>query len=100
MEKEGAALVDRPHSISAGEIMSGGMRILLVGQGERYRKLRKCARHCLRFLWLLTIPDRALQSQLNIKIVETYEPIQVRNARNVIFDILANPDAHEIAAKR
>ena len=45
-------------------------------------------------------PDRALQSQLNIKIVETYEPIQLKNARNVISDILANPDAHQIAGKR
>ena len=41
MEKENASLVDRPRAIAAGEILSGDKRILLVGQGERWRKLRK-----------------------------------------------------------
>ncbi|KAJ7637096.1 cytochrome P450 [Roridomyces roridus] len=31
MEKEGAALADRPPSIAAGETLSGGMRTLLIG---------------------------------------------------------------------
>ena len=43
MEKENAALVDRPDSIAAGKVMSGDKRILLIGQGERFRKLRKYA---------------------------------------------------------
>lgn len=42
MEKENALLVDRPRTIATGEIMSGGMRTVLVGQGERFRKFRKC----------------------------------------------------------
>lgn len=41
MEKENAFLVDRPPSIAVGEIGSGGMRLVLMGQGERFRKLRK-----------------------------------------------------------
>jgi hypothetical protein len=41
MQKHGADLVDRPPNIAAGEIMSGGMRTLLVGAGERIKKLRK-----------------------------------------------------------
>ena len=41
MEKENASLTDRPRSIAAGEVMSGDKRILMVGHGERYRKLRK-----------------------------------------------------------
>lgn len=41
MEKEGAALVDRPVSISAGETLSGGMRVLLTPAGERFKKLRR-----------------------------------------------------------
>ena len=41
MEKENASLVDRPRAIAAGEILSGDMRILLLGRGERWRKLRK-----------------------------------------------------------
>ena len=42
MEREGAALVDRPLSISAGETLSGGMRVLLTPAGERFKKMRRC----------------------------------------------------------
>lgn len=41
MEKEGAYLVDRPLSISAGETLSGGMRVLLTPAGNRIRKMRR-----------------------------------------------------------
>jgi hypothetical protein len=41
MEKEGASLVDRPRNISAGEILSGGMRVLLTRYGDRFRKMRR-----------------------------------------------------------
>jgi hypothetical protein len=41
MEKEGAHLADRPHLIAAGEVLSGGMRTLLLSNGSRLRKLRK-----------------------------------------------------------
>jgi len=41
MEKEGAALVDRPHNISAGETLSGGMRVLLTPAGDRFKKMRR-----------------------------------------------------------
>ncbi|KZT26043.1 cytochrome P450 [Neolentinus lepideus HHB14362 ss-1] len=83
LEKEGANTVDRPLSISAGETLSGGMRTLLVPAGERLKKLR-----------------RALHSQLQPKVVETYEPIQMANAKNVILDILDNPSEHQVHAKR
>lgn len=83
MEKENAYLVDRPRVIAAGEVMSGDKRILLVRHGERFRKLRK-----------------ALQSQMHLKVVEAYEPIQARNARNVILDILEKPDRHIEHTKR
>ena len=42
MEREGAALLDRPLSISAGETLSGGMRVLLTPAGERFKKMRRC----------------------------------------------------------
>ena len=45
MEKQNSALVDRPRSIAAGEIVSGDKRTLLVGQGERLKKLRKYANY-------------------------------------------------------
>ncbi len=41
MQKQGSDLVDRPRFISGGEIMAGGMRTLLVGAGDRIRKLRR-----------------------------------------------------------
>jgi hypothetical protein len=41
MEREGAVLVDRPVSVSAGETLSGGMRVLLTPAGERFKKMRK-----------------------------------------------------------
>lgn len=47
MEKEGASLVDRPTSISAGETLSGGMRVLLTPAGERFKKLRRSVENFL-----------------------------------------------------
>ena len=41
MEKEGGSLADRPNYISAGDTLSGGMRVLLVGAGNRLTKLRR-----------------------------------------------------------
>lgn len=41
MEKQGASLADRPRSIAVGEILSGGMRILVEGAGDRLRRLRR-----------------------------------------------------------
>ena len=43
MEKEGANLVDRPQNISAGETLSGGMRVLLTPAGDRFKKMRRWA---------------------------------------------------------
>jgi hypothetical protein len=42
MEKEGSALVDRPWVVAAGDTLSGGMRMLLVRAGSRFRRLRRC----------------------------------------------------------
>ncbi|TFK53064.1 cytochrome P450 [Heliocybe sulcata] len=83
LEKEGANTADRPRSIAAGETLSGGMRILLTGVGERLKKLR-----------------RALHSQLQLKVVDTYEPIQMANAKNMLLDILQDPSHHQAHAKR
>lgn len=41
MQKHGADLVDRPRQVAASEIVSGGMRTLLIGAGDRIKKLRK-----------------------------------------------------------
>ncbi|TFK33151.1 cytochrome P450 [Crucibulum laeve] len=83
MEKEGAATVDRPLSISAGETLSGGMRVLLTPAGDRFRKMR-----------------RALHAHLQPKIVSSYEPVLMRNARQHIVDIIEMPERHQDHAKR
>ena len=43
MQKHGSDLADRPRTVAAGEICSGDMRTLLVGAGERLKKLRRFA---------------------------------------------------------
>ncbi|KAH7884072.1 cytochrome P450 [Phlebopus sp. FC_14] len=83
MEKEGASLVDRPRLIAAGEVLSGGMRILIAGSGDRLRRLR-----------------RVLHALLQPKVAETYEHVQFRNAKNVVVDILDDPKNHQMHAKR
>ncbi|KAI0055285.1 cytochrome P450 [Artomyces pyxidatus] len=83
MEKEGVATADRPRAIAGSDIMSGGMRILLIGVGERFRKLRK-----------------ALHVHLQPKAAATYEPMQLSNARQLVRDILEDPDNHYQHAKR
>ncbi|KIJ99162.1 hypothetical protein K443DRAFT_680159 [Laccaria amethystina LaAM-08-1] len=83
MEREGAALVDRPLSISAGETLSGGMRVLLTPAGERFKKMR-----------------RALHAHLQPKVVSSYGPVLMYNARQHIFDIIDMPDRHQDHAKR
>ncbi|KAG6883651.1 hypothetical protein C0993_004902 [Termitomyces sp. T159_Od127] len=83
MEREGAALVDRPLSIAAGETLSGGMRVLLTPAGERFKKMRK-----------------ALHAHLSPTVVHTYGPVLMSNARTQILDILDDPDIHQEHAKR
>lgn len=48
MEREGAALADRPRSIGAGETLSGGMRVLLTPYGDRFKKVRSFTYQCIR----------------------------------------------------
>jgi hypothetical protein len=44
LEKHGAALTDHPRAVAAGETVSGGMRILLVGAGAA--SAARCTRTC------------------------------------------------------
>ncbi|KAJ2917541.1 hypothetical protein MD484_g2847, partial [Candolleomyces efflorescens] len=83
MEKEGAALVDRPVSISAGETLSGGMRVLLTPAGERFKKQR-----------------RALHAHLQPKVIGTYSPVLMKHARQHMLDLLEDPEDHQTHAKR
>ncbi|KAF9221215.1 cytochrome P450 [Gyrodon lividus] len=83
MEKEGAALVDRPRSIPADELLSRGMRILVAGSGDRFRRLR-----------------RAIHTHFQPKAVESYRGVQFDSARNVIVDILNDPKNHQAHVRR
>ncbi|KZT41168.1 cytochrome P450 [Sistotremastrum suecicum HHB10207 ss-3] len=83
MEKQGALLADRPRSIAAGEILSGGKRTLLVQQGERLKRLRK-----------------ALHGHLQPKVAVNYEPLQAKAALIMIMDILRDPQHFQDHAKK
>ncbi|KAG6381787.1 cytochrome P450 [Boletus reticuloceps] len=83
MEKEGGALVDRPHLISAADIFSRGMRLLLEPTGDRFRRLR-----------------RAAHTHLQPKAAQTYEEIQAETAKDVILDVLNDPKRHMLHAQR
>ncbi|KAF8186770.1 cytochrome P450 [Pholiota molesta] len=83
MEREGAWLVDRPQNIAAGETLSGGMRMLLTPAGDRFKKMR-----------------RAMHAHLQPKLISTYSPTLMKNARRHILDIIETPERHQDHAKR
>ncbi|KAK0207575.1 cytochrome P450 [Armillaria fumosa] len=83
MENHWSSLVDRPRLIAASAIMSGGMRVLFLSAGSRLRRLHK-----------------ALHLNLQTKKARAYEPIQLRNAKNLILDLLDNPSDHISHARR
>ncbi|THU92354.1 cytochrome P450 [Dendrothele bispora CBS 962.96] len=77
MEQQGSSLIDRPKSVAAGEILSQGMRLLLMSNGKRFKQFRK-----------------VLHSRLNPAAVPEYEELQMRNARDLILDIFSQPEKH------
>ncbi|KAG2150821.1 cytochrome P450 [Suillus clintonianus] len=83
MEKEGGVLADRPRAVAAGEILSRGLYMILAPAGEQFRRLRKAA-----------------HTHLQAKAADSYAPIQMDTARDVILDILHNPKGHQAAANR
>ncbi|KAK0193192.1 cytochrome P450 [Armillaria mellea] len=83
MENHWSSLVDRPRLIAASDIMSGGMRVLFISAGSKLRRLHK-----------------ALHLNLQTKKAHAYEPIQLRNAKNLILDLLDNPSDHINHARR
>ncbi|KAG1747424.1 cytochrome P450 [Suillus lakei] len=74
MEKQGAALADRPHTVAAGEIWSNGLVIGFVRAGDRLRRMR-----------------RALHTHLQPKAAEAYQPLQMSYAKNTVLGILKDP---------
>ncbi|KAL4071072.1 cytochrome P450 [Scleroderma yunnanense] len=78
MEKEGASLADRLRSVAGGEVLSGNMRMALVGNGERLRRFR-----------------RVFHAHLQPKVAATYQILQTGYARKLILDILDDPANHQ-----
>ncbi|KAG1855085.1 cytochrome P450 [Suillus tomentosus] len=74
MEKQGRALADRPRFVAAGEILSRGLSLGFCRVGDRLRRLR-----------------RVLHTHLQPKSAETYEPLQMSQARTLILNILDDP---------
>jgi hypothetical protein len=99
MEKEGAHLADRPRSIAVQETLSDGMRIVVQGSGERFRRLRRYVLSLSNAISEIEC-SRVLHAGLQPKVAETYEPIQTRNAKNLILDILDDPKNHQSHAMR
>ncbi|KAG2131613.1 cytochrome P450 [Suillus bovinus] len=83
MENEGVNLADRPRSIAVQETLSGGLRVVVEGSGEKLRRMR-----------------RVLHAGLQPKVAVTYEPIQTKHAKNLVLDILNNPKNHQRHAFR
>ncbi|KAG2067029.1 cytochrome P450 [Suillus decipiens] len=73
MEKQGRILADRPRLV-AGEILARGLNLGLSRAGDSHRQKR-----------------RALHAHLQAKSAETYQPLQMSQAKTVILNILDDP---------
>ncbi|OJA12871.1 hypothetical protein AZE42_02902 [Rhizopogon vesiculosus] len=68
MEKQGGLVADRPRSVAAGEMLSGGLSIGFIPTG-----------------------DRALHTHLQPKAAVAYEHLQMSHAKNAVLGILDDP---------
>ena len=41
LEKNGALTADRPRNIAVGEVLSGGMRVLILREGDKLKRMRR-----------------------------------------------------------
>ncbi|KAG2071558.1 cytochrome P450 [Suillus decipiens] len=73
MEKQAKILADRPRLVS-GEILTRGLNITLAHARDKFRPMY-----------------RALHTYLQPKSAEAYQPLQMSQAKNVIFNILDDP---------
>lgn len=47
MEKQGGSLADRPRLVAAGEILNGGLSVILTPAGSMWRRMRRFVRFLL-----------------------------------------------------
>ncbi|KAG2339978.1 cytochrome P450 [Suillus weaverae] len=74
MENQGRLLADRPRMIAVGEMFTGGVSLVFLPFGDRFRRMR-----------------RALHSHLRPKAAEAYQPLLMSHAKNIVLDVLDNP---------
>ncbi|KAG8220648.1 cytochrome P450 [Butyriboletus roseoflavus] len=83
MEKQGACFADRPHSVAGSDILGRGMRFMLLSAGDRLRRFRKAA-----------------HSHFQPKATLPYDVDQTAFARNIVIDLLDDPESHQLHVKR
>ncbi|KAN0101244.1 Cytochrome P450 [Tylopilus felleus] len=83
MEKQGASFADRPHSVAGSEILGRGMRFMLLSTCDRLRRFRKAA-----------------HSHFQPKATLAYDVDQTAFARNIVIDLLDDPESHQLHVKR
>ncbi|KAG2153382.1 cytochrome P450 [Suillus clintonianus] len=77
MEKQGIALAERPPSIAAGKLFTGGQAVAFAA-GERFRRMR-----------------RALHTHLQPKAVEEYQLLQMSHAKITLLSFLEDPGNYQ-----
>lgn len=90
MENQGGTLADRPRMIAAGELFGGGLSIAYTPFGDRFRRMRRLAIHNMS----TNLPFnfcRALHTHFQPTAAGAYQPLQMSNVKNLIFDILDDP---------
>jgi hypothetical protein len=103
LEKQGACFADRPHSIAGGDILGRGMRFMLLSTCERLRRFRKrvAASSCsLAVLANRSPSHRAAHCHFQPKATLAYDADQTGFARNIVIDLLDDPESHQSHVKR
>ncbi|KAH0838851.1 cytochrome P450 [Lanmaoa asiatica] len=75
MGKQGAYFADRPHSVAGSDILGRGMRFMLLSTGRPY-------------------------SHFQPKATLAYDVDQTVFARNIVIDLLNDPESHQLHVKR
>ncbi|KAG1718597.1 cytochrome P450, partial [Suillus lakei] len=70
----GGSLVDHPRFVDTGETLKGELSIIFTPAGSRWRRMR-----------------RALNTRLQHKSAEEYQPLQISHAKTTVFVILDDP---------
>ncbi|KAG1744920.1 cytochrome P450 [Suillus paluster] len=82
MERQGQSTADRPDSIAAGELLTGGLSLPLAHHGDRFRRMR-----------------RAMHTHLQPAAAAAYHPLQSEYAKKFVMGLLDDPHHFEEHAR-